>query len=197
MDKFDVGTKFEISSTLSNDVDTTESEGEEAKPVTVRFARRENAVKSQKKFRHKLSYTEAMENHKSSRVWDNVSYYGVMSEEAKEERGLLFAEKDDQRGRFCLSEEKYLDSISLKKDYGEEVTGNGTSGLPIGVVSLEQIKTLPLKRQVKEKLLLQKYIPQYIYTVFEAKKYSNPPQTTPKKPHPPPSLNICCLFSRY
>ena len=27
-----------------------------------------------------------------------------MSEEAKEERGLLFAEKDDQRGRFCLSE---------------------------------------------------------------------------------------------
>ena len=36
-----------------------------------------------------------------------------MSEEA--EVFDLFAEKDDQRGRFCLSEGKYLDSISLKK----------------------------------------------------------------------------------
>ena len=68
-----------------------------------------------------------------------------MSEEA--EVFDLFAEKDDQRGRFCLSEGKYLDSISLKKDYGPEVTGNGTSGLPIGVILLEQIKTLPLKRK--------------------------------------------------
>ena len=44
--------------------------------------------------------------------WDDVSYYGVMSEE---ERGLLFAEKDDQRERFCITQQKYLNFISIKK----------------------------------------------------------------------------------
>ncbi len=135
-------------SAYSKDGDTTGSEGEEAKPVTVKFAKQENIAKSQKKVGQKLSFTDTMEKKKTTFAWTEIPYFGIDSEEAEEERRLLLAGDEDQRGIFSLPEEKYLDYIFPREESGQKETGNGTSGLPIGVVSLEQIKKLPLHKQV-------------------------------------------------
>ena len=149
LDKADIGAKrLEVAATSSDGGDTTESEGEDAKPVTVRFAKQENMAKSsQKKVGHRMTFTEVAENRKSDEVWRKVEYFGMESEEAEEERRLLLAGSDDQHLMFSQSEEKFLDSIFPKEATGEKESANGAS-LPIGVISLEQIKKLPLKRQV-------------------------------------------------
>ena len=48
-----------------------------------RFAKQENMAKSsQKKGRHRMTFTEVAENHKSDEVWRKVEYFGMESEEA-------------------------------------------------------------------------------------------------------------------
>lgn len=149
LDRADVGAK-KLEAAASDDGDTTESEGEEAKPVTVRFAKQVNPAKAQKKVGHKLTFTE---NSKTNREWTNVTYYGVESEEADEERRLLLAGEDaeDQSDQFSMPEGRYLDTI-FPKEASRQEESSGTSGAPIGVVSLESIRKLPLKRQVLEVL---------------------------------------------
>ena len=58
-----------------SDGDTTESEGEEAVPITVRFARQ----KGQSAYPRKKSYAEMKQCD-----WSDVYYYGIESEEATE-----------------------------------------------------------------------------------------------------------------
>lgn len=145
LDCADIGTKkMEVAANMSDEGgDTTESEGEEAKPVTVRFARPTNAAKAQKKVGRKLTFTE---NSSKAREWTAVAYHGVESEEAEEERRLLFAAEEDQRDWFRLPEDKYLDSIFPKEACRLEESGSeGGNGLPM---SLEQIVKLPIRRQV-------------------------------------------------
>ena len=144
LDRADVGTKkMEVAANMSDEGgDTTESEGEEAKPVTVRFARPTNAAKAQKKVGRKLTFTE---NSGKAQEWIPVAYNGIESEEAEEERRLLFAAEDDQRDRFQLPEDKYLDSLFPKEASVEENGSEGGNGLPM---SLEQIVKLPIRRQV-------------------------------------------------
>jgi DNA-directed RNA polymerase-3 subunit RPC5 len=145
LDRADVGAKKLEAAASDDGGDTTESEGEEAKPVTVRLAKPVNPAKSQKKVGHKQTFSE------SSNVplsWTTVEYHGVESEEADEERKLLFAEDDDQSHRFSMPEKKYLDSIFPKEACRQVDRGDGSSGQPIGVVSLESIRKHPLKRQV-------------------------------------------------
>lgn len=105
--------------TASDGGDTTESEGEEARPVMVKFAKRENVAKSQqKKVGHRISFTEKREK-KSAAVWSKVTCHGSESEEAESERCLLLASHEDQRGKFDQIEEKYLDSIFPKGNRGK------------------------------------------------------------------------------
>lgn len=146
LDQADIGAKVEAAAASDDGGDATESEGEEAKPVTVRFSKPVNPAKAQKKVGHRQTFTES---EKASRDWTNVAYHGMGSEEAEEERKLLFAGDEDQSDRFCMSSEKYLDCIFPKEACHQDEGGNGTSGLPIGVVSLENIRKLPLKRQVR------------------------------------------------
>ncbi len=88
------------------------------------------------------------------------------SEEADEERRLLFTNEEDQEERFefGVSEEAYLDRIFSCRGSGEwggsasngggsgvgngGGGGGGSNGTSAGVISLEQIRKLPLKRQV-------------------------------------------------
>ena len=88
-----------------------------------------------------MSFTDTMEKKKSTFVWTKIPYFGIDSEEAEEERRLLLAGDDDQQEVLKRLPGLYL---SGKREWNR----NETSGLPIGVVSLEQIKKLPLHKQV-------------------------------------------------
>ena len=146
LDQADVGAKKLEVAVSDEGGDTTESEGEEAKPVTVRFAKPRNPAKAEKTVGYRQTFTES---EKASKEWVPVAYHGVESEEANEERRLLFTRGEDQSSWFGMSEGKYLDAIFPKEACQREEGGHG--GPPIGVVSLESIRKLPLKKQVCEK----------------------------------------------
>ena len=155
LDKADTGAKkaaAAINEGGGGDTTATESEGEEAKPVIVKFARRESKVKGQGKgssggggVGRRVNFQEFMENKKSSEAWITVNYNDIESEEAAEERRLLFAEKDDQSGVFVQTVEGYVDTICPKV-----VTQEATPAvaMPTGVLSLTELKALPLAQSV-------------------------------------------------
>lgn len=162
LDKADVGVK-KLEVTSDDGGDTTESEGEEAKPVTVRFAKRENIAKAkQKKVGRKKIFTEAMQSAKSAQTWTEVTYHGAETEEADEERRLLFESTEEKEVEFGVSEKSYLDRIFACKGVGElgasaegttMTNGNGAGGGGGNngtSVSLERIRKFPLKKQVRE-----------------------------------------------
>ncbi len=72
LDKADVGVKkLEVASDEGGD--TTESEGEEVKPITVRFAKRENIAKAkQKKVGRRKTFTEADEGTRSVEIANSL-----------------------------------------------------------------------------------------------------------------------------
>lgn len=150
LDKADIGIKKAesgISCGMNSGGETTESEGEESKPVMVRFSKPEGAGKSQRKVGHRKSFTETKDGIRSSLVWARAEFFGMESEEADEERRLFLAGGEDQRGEFNLSEEQYLNVIFPRQD-GKNEEGSKGNGAPSGVVSLEHIKKLPLEEQV-------------------------------------------------
>ena len=126
--------------------DTTGSEGEEAKPVVVKFARRESKVKGQQKgISRRMNFQEVMENRKTSEPWLAVQYNDVESEEASEERRLLFADRDDHTGVFSQTMESYVDTV-CPRTITQETTH--PVAMPTGVLSLAELKSLPLSQQV-------------------------------------------------
>lgn len=77
LDQAECGAKVSRATVAGSDGDTTESEGEEAIPVTVRFARQ--ATKGQSAHPRKKSFIET-----KASEWADVSYNGIDSEEATE-----------------------------------------------------------------------------------------------------------------
>ena len=169
LDKADTGAKKAAASSAVNeggsggggDSTATESEGEEPKPVIVKFARRESKVKSQGKggggVGRRVNFQEFMENKRSSEAWITVDYNDIDSEEAAEERRLLFAERDDQSGVFAQTVEGYVDSICPKVVTQEAMP---PVAMPTGVLSLTELKSLPLAQGV-EKLLRSVHMIQF------------------------------------
>jgi DNA-directed RNA polymerase-3 subunit RPC5 len=165
LDKADAGAKKAAAAAATNDggggdSTATESEGEEARPVVVKFARRESKVKGQGKgggVGRRVNFQEFMENKKSSEAWITVNYNDIDSEEAAEERRLLFAERDDQSGIFTQTMEGYVDTICPKV-----VTEEATLpvAMPTGVLSLTELKSLPLAQGV-DKLLRSVHMIQF------------------------------------
>ena len=147
LDKADIGVhKTEAAANAGGD--TTESEGEDAKLVTVRFANPEGMGKSQKKVGHKMSFTEMKKSLQSAQEWNKAEFFGEDSEEASEERQLLFANTTDRhKTTFDLKEEQYM-NVMFPREVGRSENSGGANGAPSGVVSLQQIKKYPLKRQV-------------------------------------------------
>ena len=156
LDKADTGAKKaaaavnEGGSVGGGDTTATESEGEEAKPVIVKFARRESKVKGQGKSSgggvgRRVNFQEFMENKKKSEAWIAVNYNDIDSEEAAEERRLLFAERDDQSGVFSQTVQGYVDNICPKVIMQEATP---TVAMPTGVLSLTELKALPLAQSV-------------------------------------------------
>lgn len=148
LDTADSGAKRAAAATLSGSDggDTTGSEGEEAKPVVVKFARRESKVKGQQKgVGRRINFQEVMENRKSSESWLSVQYNDLESEEASEERRLLFADRDDHTGVFSQTMESYVDTV-CPRTITQETTH--PVAMPTGVLSLAELKSLPLSQQV-------------------------------------------------
>ena len=72
LDKADVGvhkTEAAANATTNSGGETTESEGEDAKLVTVKFSKPDGVGRSQKKVGHKMTFTEVKENLRSSQTW--------------------------------------------------------------------------------------------------------------------------------
>ena len=169
MDRADVGAKKaagavnEGGSGGGGDSTATESEGEEARPVFVKFARRENKAKGQEKdgasggVGRRVNFQEFMENKKSSEAWITVNFNDIDSEEAADERRLLFAEHDDQSGVFTQTMEGYVDTI-CPKVVAQETTP--PVAMPTGVLSLTELKSLPLAQGV-DKLLRSVHMIQF------------------------------------
>lgn len=152
LDKADIGvhkTEAAANTATNSGGDTTESEGEDAKLVTVRFSKPDGMGRSQKKVGHRNTFTEVNENRKSSQAWSRAGFFGADSEEADEERRLLLASKEDQSGTFDLLEEQYLNLI-FPHEVGRREEVERGNGAPSGVLSLEKIKQFPLKRQARE-----------------------------------------------
>lgn len=148
LDKADSGAKKAAATVAGSDGggDTTESEGEEAKPVVVKFARRESKVKSQQKsVGRRMNFHEAMENRRTSENWITVQYNNLESYEAAEERRLLFADHENQSSLFSQTMEDYVDTVCPRT-----VTQEATPpvAMPTGVLSLADLKSLPLNQQV-------------------------------------------------
>jgi len=134
--------------------ETTESEGEEAKPVQVRFARPDSVRAAHS--RQKVSY-ETQEQQREEEAWVPLYYHGVDSEEATEERQLLFAsDEEDHRGMFTVAQSEYLDMV-CPMELPEE---RSAAAAPSGVVSLSQLKLLPVPQQVRE-LLKSSHVMQF------------------------------------
>ncbi|XP_064406985.1 DNA-directed RNA polymerase III subunit RPC5-like [Halichondria panicea] len=134
-------------SVAGSDGETTESEGEEAVPVNVRFARQ----KGQSAYPLRKSFAET-----NRCDWSDATYYGIESEEATEERGLLFA-SEDAGVNFDLRPSEYLNVVC---PMDQPLSSDGPVAMPTGVLSLSQLKTLPLDEQVF-KLLLNAHIERF------------------------------------
>ena len=157
LDKTDTGSKKVgiggVEGGALSEGDTTGSEGEEAKPVQVRFARPDSVRASQSV--RKPSY-QSQEQQREEETWVPLLYHGMDSECATEERQLLFASEEDHRNVFGVTQSEYLDVVCPM----ERPEERGVPATPSGVVSLSQLKMLPVPQQVKE-LLARSHVMQF------------------------------------
>ncbi len=94
-------------------------------------------------FARRPSFQQQEQQH-AEEAWLPLAYQGVHSEAATEERRLLFATTEDQGSVFSLTQREYLDQVC-------PVEGPRESEAPIrpvGVLSLDQLKSMPLPQQV-------------------------------------------------
>ena len=92
-----------------------------------------------------MNFQEVMANRKSSESWLSLQYNDVDSEEASEERRLIFADRDDHTKVFSQTMENYVDTV-CPRTVTQETTH--PVAMPTGVLSLAELKSLPLSQQV-------------------------------------------------
>lgn len=107
LDQAAAGRKRSAAAEASTDGDTTESEGEEAKPVTVKFARRDAGLNRYVPLARRnkdictafcrnarVSWSEHTSRHATEEGWQQVDFRPLTSPQADDERRLLFAPDD-------------------------------------------------------------------------------------------------------
>lgn len=109
LDQAAAGRKRSAAAEASTDGDTTESEGEEAKPITVKFARRDAGlnrcalscpVPQEQGYLYcfcrnaRVSWSEHSSRHATEEGWQQVEFMPLTSPQADDERRLLFAPDD-------------------------------------------------------------------------------------------------------
>ncbi|KAK3600874.1 hypothetical protein CHS0354_019221 [Potamilus streckersoni] len=124
---------------------------EEAKPVTIKFARPESAEAKARR----LASFEYLNKKREEERWVNVDYYGIYDDRSDMERELLIAGKGDQSSaEFNITPKDYLQMLMpLSSEDKQE-----KPAMPNNVLSLSQLKTMPLGDQVKALLVNAKVI---------------------------------------
>ncbi len=118
-----------------------DEEEEEAKHVTVRFARRET---EEAKARREASY-EYVHKKRDEENWINVRHHQIEDSVSESERTLLQARNMNEVAEFHISNEAYMDKL-VPKIVEEE---NEKPPMPNNVLSLAELKTMPLGDQIK------------------------------------------------
>ncbi|XP_067671933.1 DNA-directed RNA polymerase III subunit RPC5-like isoform X1 [Haliotis asinina] len=118
---------------------------EEAKPVTVKFARHES---EEAKARRMASY-EYLKQRMNEEPWVQVECHGIEDTMAESERLLLLATQGDDMSEFQMARKDYMHCLMPPTTEQTE----DMPAMPNNVLSLTQLRTLPLPDQVRTLLI--------------------------------------------
>ncbi|XP_055955127.1 DNA-directed RNA polymerase III subunit RPC5 [Patella vulgata] len=149
LDKADVREKNKIAALADGESSQDEAE-DDAKPVTVKFARPENDIT---KARRLASY-KYLNSHREKERWIPVQYHNKYADRSASERLSLIASKNDDISEFHLHGREYLHTL-VPSEKSEE---NARPEMPSNVLSLSHLRTLPLPDQIKSLLINVKVI---------------------------------------
>ncbi|XP_068672211.1 DNA-directed RNA polymerase III subunit RPC5-like isoform X1 [Montipora foliosa] len=148
LNKGEANTRQNASLTEEGD---SQDEEDEAKAVTVKFARPE----TEKAKAQRLSSFKYLEKKKAEEPWTNVQFFNPQDRAAETELGLLFCrELELYSPEFQVNSRDYL-KLLTPSDSKEE---SSKPHLPNNVLSMTQLKTMDLQDQVKALLINAKVI---------------------------------------
>ncbi|CAE1294476.1 RPC5 [Acanthosepion pharaonis] len=132
------------------DESSQEEEEEEAKPVRLKFARHETV---EAKARRMASY-DYLQKKREEEQWINVKHHSIDDDKSVSERNLLFAAKNHEVTEFNIPTWEYLEKLMppVTEEHKEK------PALPNNILSLSQLRTMPLQEQVKALLINAKVI---------------------------------------
>ncbi|XP_064614481.1 DNA-directed RNA polymerase III subunit RPC5-like [Liolophura sinensis] len=130
--------------------ENSQDEEEEVKAVTVKFARPESA---EAKARRMASY-DYIQGKRAEEAWVHVSYHLPHTDRSHAERLQLYANKTDEISEFQMTHHDYVSLLMPKP--GEKLEEK--PAMPNNVLSLAQLRTLPLSDQVRALLINAKTI---------------------------------------
>lgn len=151
MDKADTKQKVLNSKQMEGGGESSqEEEEEEAKPVRLKFARHETV---EAKARRMASY-DYLQKKREEEQWINVKHHSIDDDKSVSERNLLFAAKNHEVTEFNIPAWEYLEKLMppVTEEHKEK------PALPNNILSLSQLRTMPLQEQVKALLINAKVI---------------------------------------
>ncbi|XP_020608714.1 DNA-directed RNA polymerase III subunit RPC5-like [Orbicella faveolata] len=137
-------------SNLTEEGDSQDEE-EEAKPLTVKFARPETErAKAQR-----LSSFKYLEKKKAEELWKTVEFFNPQDDIAAAEHSLLYCqEMESESPEFRVTPRDYLKLLTPSASQEE----SSKPPVPSNVLSMTQLKTMDLPDQVKALLINAKVI---------------------------------------
>lgn len=150
LDKADEKIKSEVAARESAGGDFSQDEEDEAKPVTMKFARQETEEAKARRLRS-FGY---LQKRREEEPWINISYHDINSDLAERERSQLQASKDEDASEFLIKPDEYLRLLMPPSSETE----SEKPAMPSNVLSLIQLRTMPLADQVKTLLTNAKVI---------------------------------------
>uniref|UniRef100_A0A3Q3IPR9 DNA-directed RNA polymerase III subunit RPC5 C-terminal domain-containing protein n=1 Tax=Monopterus albus TaxID=43700 RepID=A0A3Q3IPR9_MONAL len=152
LDKADNKTREKEAANEGGDSSQDEAD-EEAKAITVRFARLESEQARQRRIQ---SY-EFLQKKQAEEPWVHLHYHGVKDSRSEHERQYLFCQSVDasQNSELVKTPKEYL--MMLMPPLAEEKVVKPVG--PSNVLSMAQLRTLPLGEQVKTLMKNVKVMP--------------------------------------
>ncbi|XP_062611114.1 DNA-directed RNA polymerase III subunit RPC5-like [Saccostrea cucullata] len=149
LDRADLKIKSEVGP-AGDGGESSQDEEEEVKPVTVKFAQQES---EEAKARRMASFNY-LQKKQQEEAWQPLNYHSISSGRAESERLQLYAGKGDELSEFQLQPGEYLQALMPETDQAKEEM----PAMPSNVLSLIQLRTMPLQDQVKTLLTNAKVI---------------------------------------
>ncbi|XP_028990086.1 DNA-directed RNA polymerase III subunit RPC5 [Betta splendens] len=152
LDKADSKTREREAANEGGDSSQDEAE-EEAKAITVRFARPESEQARQRRIQ---SY-EFLQKKQAEEPWVHLHYHGVKDSRSEHERQYLFCQSADasENSELVKTPKEYLSMLMPPLAEEKVVKPVG----PSNVLSMAQLRTLPLGEQVKTLMKNVKVMP--------------------------------------